>query len=129
MASRKLAVASLPALLLIGALLLVAATPASSGAAVNEEDAASGGHQFPSSLDRAPEPSPKKSRAVRAGSPVVSSLVGTHPSGPASAPKGSGAVPPQAPAPAPHPPCDLKDDEKLWLLVLILLILCCLSNP
>ncbi|CAL4961139.1 unnamed protein product [Urochloa decumbens] len=128
MAARKLAVASLPALLLIGALLLVAATPASSGAAVNEEDAASG-HQFPSSLDRAPEPSPRSSRAVRAGSPAASSLVGTQPSGPASAPnKGSGAVPPQAPAPAPHPPCNSKDDEKLWLLVLILLILCCLSS-
>ncbi|CAO1943340.1 unnamed protein product [Urochloa humidicola] len=127
MASRKLAVASLPALLLIvGALLLVAARPASSGAAVNEEDAASG--QFPSSVDRAPEPSPRNSRAVRAGSPVVSSLVGALPSAPASAPKGSAAVPQQAPAPQPHPPCDSKDAEKLWLLVLIFLILYCLSN-
>lgn len=102
MASRKAAVASLPALLLIGALLLlVMAGPG----AVSEEDAPSR-QSPPASLDRAPEPSPKNSRAVRAGSPVVStSLNGALPSSPAtaSAPKGSAAVPPQAPAPQPLP--------------------------
>ena len=85
MASRKAAVSSLPSLLLIGALLLV--VMASPGAFAEEGAASS---QFPSP-DRAtptPEPSPKNSRAVRAGSPAVSSLGGGLPS---------------APAPQPHP--------------------------
>ncbi|PAN28252.1 hypothetical protein PAHAL_5G140000 [Panicum hallii] len=89
MASRKAAVASLPSLLLIGALVVVMASPG----AVAEEGAASA--QFPSpdsaTPSPTPEPSPKNSRAVRAGSPAVLSLVGALPSAPA--PEGPAATP------------------------------------
>ncbi|KAG2592038.1 uncharacterized protein LOC120672580 [Panicum virgatum] len=83
--------------------------------AVAEEGAASGQFPSPDRTTRTPEPSPKNSRAVRAGSPAVSSLGGGLPS---------------APAPQPHPR-PKESDHKFCLFVLISSSFCavCSVNP
>jgi hypothetical protein len=101
MASRKAAITSLLVLLLIGALPFVMAGLGT----ISKEDAASGQQFHPTSLDYTPEPSssPKNSRTIHVGIPVICTSLDddTLPSAPAT--MGSATILPEEPVPAPKP--------------------------